>query len=386
MPADISQSVKDWSTTPGSNLPYGSTLIGSNLDDNLRNMQAAIRADSAGSDTIASAATTDIGSKDAGTLTVTGTTTITGLGTVSAGVRKRLVFAGALTLTHNAASLILPNGGSNITTVAGDCAEVISLGSGNWRCIDYQRASGNNVANASAFGDGTAAAPSIAFTSDADTGLFRPSANQLGLAAGGAQVASFAAAISLTPSTTFTLSGGTTITLTAGAGSALTLATALNSSGAGGDITIEPGQGSTNGGTIAVKPGIGSVSHGNVDFWSRSNNAAALRVSGDGGHLRVVDASGVLSPSITSGGGTGPTIVGTDNAFKITLGTSPGSTPIVVTFKTAFPLAPIAIAQYQGSALQLYCTATTTTLTINPGASMTAGHIIDVIVIGRQTS
>jgi len=72
---------------------------------------------------------------------ITGTTTITGLGTVRAGIWKVLQFDGALTFTHNATSLILP-GGANITTAAGDIAIMFSEGSGNWRCLAYQKASG----------------------------------------------------------------------------------------------------------------------------------------------------------------------------------------------------------------------------------------------------
>ena len=53
-------------------------------------------------------------------------------------------FADALTLTHNATSLILP-GGASITTAAGDVAGFRSLGSGNWRCEFYSRASGAAV-------------------------------------------------------------------------------------------------------------------------------------------------------------------------------------------------------------------------------------------------
>ncbi len=50
-------------------------------------------------------------------------------------------FAAALTLTHNATSLILP-GGANITTAAGDTAIAISLGSGNWVVVNYMPAGG----------------------------------------------------------------------------------------------------------------------------------------------------------------------------------------------------------------------------------------------------
>jgi hypothetical protein len=81
---------------------------------------------------IASAATTDIGAATGNSVTITGTTTITGLGTIKAGVWRLVTFAGALTLTHNATSLILP-GGANITTAAGDTMLAVSLGSGNWR-------------------------------------------------------------------------------------------------------------------------------------------------------------------------------------------------------------------------------------------------------------
>jgi len=87
---------------------------------------------------IASATTTDIGAATGNYVVVTGTTTITGLGTVQAGTRRIVKFSGVLTLTHNATSLILP-GGASITTVAGDTAMFISLGSGNWICVDYEQ-------------------------------------------------------------------------------------------------------------------------------------------------------------------------------------------------------------------------------------------------------
>lgn len=86
---------------------------------------------------VASAATTNIGAAAANTINITGTTTITAFDTVASGARRILVFAGVLTLTHNATSLILP-GSANITTTAGDVAEFVSLGSGNWRCTSFQ--------------------------------------------------------------------------------------------------------------------------------------------------------------------------------------------------------------------------------------------------------
>lgn len=89
--------------------------------------------------TVASAATTDVGAVGAQTVSISGTTTITSLGTADSGTFRIMHFQGALILTHNAASLILP-GAANITTVAGDAAQMVSLGSGNWRCVNYMRA------------------------------------------------------------------------------------------------------------------------------------------------------------------------------------------------------------------------------------------------------
>lgn len=85
---------------------------------------------------VASATTTDIGAVASLNVRITGTTTITGLGTATSGLYRRVRFAGALTLTHNATSLIMPDGLSR-TTVAGDIADFVSEGSGNWRCLSY---------------------------------------------------------------------------------------------------------------------------------------------------------------------------------------------------------------------------------------------------------
>lgn len=143
--ADVQASLKDWSTTASSNSPTDSTTIGAGLADNLQQIQATVRQDlaSKGAD-IASASTTDLGAVAGLMHDITGTTTITSFGTVAAGIWKLIKFEGALTLTHNATSLILP-GGANITTADGDTALMFSEGSGNWRCLNYQKASGSNV-------------------------------------------------------------------------------------------------------------------------------------------------------------------------------------------------------------------------------------------------
>lgn len=95
---------------------------------------------------IASAATISVG--EGGYFVVTGTTTITDIdfATDRAGRAVWVKFAGVLTLTHNATTLILPTG-ANITTAAGDTACFISEGTDNVRCVAYQRANGGPIQN-----------------------------------------------------------------------------------------------------------------------------------------------------------------------------------------------------------------------------------------------
>ena len=94
---------------------------------------------------------------------ITGTTTINAISARNAGLTILFRFDGALQLTHNSTSLDLP-GGANITTVAGDIAQFISEGSGNWRCVSYMRNAGTPIALAS----GSVATATIA--ADAVTG------------------------------------------------------------------------------------------------------------------------------------------------------------------------------------------------------------------------
>lgn len=97
--------------------------------------------------TLASAATVNIGAAGGRSINISGVTGITAFDTVQAGTIRKLRFAGVLTWTHNATSMILP-GAASITTAAGDTAEVLSLGSGNWKCFDYTRADGTSLVTA----------------------------------------------------------------------------------------------------------------------------------------------------------------------------------------------------------------------------------------------
>lgn len=88
--------------------------------------------------TLASAGTTDLGTAATNIVLISGTTTITAFGS-TASTQDPLYFirfSGALTLTHDGTSLILPSS-ANITTANGDTAVALYLGSGNWKVLSY---------------------------------------------------------------------------------------------------------------------------------------------------------------------------------------------------------------------------------------------------------
>ena len=104
--------------------------------------------------TVASATTCDIFATTSKNVSITGTTTITGLGTAPAGTERWCRTTGALLLTNNATSLILP-GGANITTAAGDRFLVRSLGSGNALVLIYVKADGTPIVGGGGGSSGT---------------------------------------------------------------------------------------------------------------------------------------------------------------------------------------------------------------------------------------
>lgn len=120
-----------------------------------------------GSD-VASAGTVSLG--EGGYFVITGTTTITDIdfATDKAGRPAWVKFAGALTLTHNASTLILP-GGASITTAAGDTACFVSEGSDVVRCVAYQKANGQAVAGGSGYSGGVQSTPILAAAMTART-------------------------------------------------------------------------------------------------------------------------------------------------------------------------------------------------------------------------
>ena len=426
--ADVPASLASWNVAEGSNLPVGSTSI-VNLDENLRTVQSVVRY-LYNNDTIASAATTDLGSKESGLVGISGTTTITSLGTIAQGIRKWVYFTGVLVLTHNATSLILPTA-ANITTAAGDCAQFVSLGGGNWRCLVYSRASGQNVAGSTLFADGTVGAPSVTFTLDTDTGLYRIGANNLGLSIGGTKRVDFSAtAVQFVYGATSSI--GSAISLLSAAGSNVLIAggdSALPSNA--GNVTIQAGS-HTQGGSGHVRGDL-TLSAGAQTFVSGAtgdrggdvtiaagacadpNNAAVsgtirLRIGSAGsnatpGSVRVQDGGGTdllvvsanrktvamggAAPTISSGAGSGATIAGKGNAFHITFGTGAGTT-VVVNLPTpvqgtgAFANAPVVVANYETSNIAVRASASVTQITLTFASAPANGGICHVICLGYE--
>ncbi len=473
MAADVKTHLYEWSTTEGSNLPVGSTVVSTNLDDNLRMIQKVVR-DLSAPTTLAAAGTTDLGSKDETFITLTGTAaTITALGTVSAGIYKWVIFNAAHVLTHNGTSLILPSA-ANITAASGDVACFVSLGSGNWRCVSYTRASGVPLSSASLSGLSAAlAANTIANTDYTQTwGWKLTTASKAGFRVTETAASTGAAAVllnvdTLAASTAYPLevSAQTSrvisvkedgeVFLAGAPGQALRLGylaatgaevesnatpngvfihgqSAGSSGQNGGPVRIYGGDGTDNGGDVAVVGGTGTTDSGgdititggagangeNTDFGGAITiTAGAAYASGNidisipapgtvdsltQGNFTVSvtndDAETVgfsiqsmigaivefgAAPSITSGAGSGATIVGTRNAFQLTCGTSPGTTIVVELcgFLSRIPNPPLGWVNYRGGTVACRVSASTdTSVTIETASALPNGSVLDVML------
>ena len=139
--AQVKDTIHQWDTVAVNNSPSGSDQIGTGLDDNLREIQKVVK-EQFSTGTISAAVITHLSGVNNRQVIVTGTgITITSFGTLEAGAYKIVTFDGANTITHNATSMIMPNG-EDFATNAGDALIMYSLGSGNWECINVFRASG----------------------------------------------------------------------------------------------------------------------------------------------------------------------------------------------------------------------------------------------------
>lgn len=106
------------------------------------------------------------------------------------------------------------------------------------------------------------------------------------------------------------------------------------------------------------------------------------------GTANITDA--VATPTVTSGLGTSPSIVGKVHAFIITVGSTPGSTSGVIAFNMTFANAPACVAatdQSQGQIFKIVTTTTTMTITsidstVGTAGNFTSGQKIHVLVRG----
>jgi hypothetical protein len=153
---------------------------------------------------VASATTVNLDTATGSYVHITGTTTITGI-TLTDGRVRYIVFDGVLTFTHGQ-SLILPAGGSNITTAAGDRAVLRGEAAGVVRCVSYQRADGTAlVAPTNISGNAAGLTPSTSNSVNVGT-------IELGHASDTTIARSSAGVISIEGVTVDTISGGNTLT------------------------------------------------------------------------------------------------------------------------------------------------------------------------------
>lgn len=246
---------------------------------------------------IASAATTNIGTATGNFVQVTGTTTITALGTAQAGAKRTVNFTGSLTLTHNATSLILP-GSANIAINAGDICEFVSLGSGNWECTNYQPSL--NIYNTKQMQAYTTAG-TFTFTAPV-SGLYKVIVIGAGGGGGGVVTTSTQTAASGGGGgggcsiKTVALTVGQTVSITVGAGGN---AGAYNTNGSTGGTTSFGAFCSATGGIGSAKADSNSVAAGSADVTGGVNGG-----NGSNGDLNLYGGVGG-DPMPEAFGGTG---------------------------------------------------------------------------------
>lgn len=232
--------------------------------------------------TLASNSTTDLGSTNVTTVKVTGTTTITSFG-YSAATSNPIYFvrfAGALTLTQNATSLILP-GAANIATAAGDALIAEYLGGGNWQVLVYQPAGGYAPSANPTFTTGITT-PKVTFNST--SGIIGTTTNDSAAAGSvGETISSAIASGSAVSMTDNIVANITSISLTAGDWDVSAVAQFTGASGT--NVSLLEGGIST---TSATLPSQSSSNPGSLQFVAYSSNWAAFSVN-----------SNTSSPAIT---------------------------------------------------------------------------------------
>lgn len=153
----VPTSIADLRKVAAENSPQGTESVRGTMDDYFRAHASFIRqlfdqllGPSVG---LQADATVNIGFAAAINIVINGNSTIYSFDAATEGTLRWIVFNGASTLSHNAASLVLPGAG-NITTAFGDAALFKCTGGTRWICLSYLRAAGTGPVAASAARDG----------------------------------------------------------------------------------------------------------------------------------------------------------------------------------------------------------------------------------------
>lgn len=272
------------SGTANNNSPAGTDVVGTSADDYIRGVQAVVRQYLAGqSSTVApSAGVADLTTATGHWVPVSGSSTITGLGSEDAGIEYILTFTGAPILV-NSSSLALP-GAATVQAATADVCVAESLGSGNWRLWGYQKASIPP--------NGTKSPVRTVYTSGSGThvptvGVSYMDVQLVGGGGGGAAATSNAGTVG--GSTTF----GGSLTAGGGSGGAVGGAGGAGGTASGGDINIPGGAGSGGVNNAAGSAVVMGGSPGGNGFF------------GGGGAAGVGNGPGGTAATNSGGGGGG---------------------------------------------------------------------------------
>lgn len=137
----------------------------------------------------------------------------------------------------------------------------------------------------------------------------------------------------------------------------------------GGNVTLTAGSATsgTGGGSVLIYAGQGPT---------RSADGVIQIM----GHTQLEPIS---SPPTATTCGTSPSVVGSDNAARVTVGTGTFSS-CTITFEHAWANTPTCTANSEKTAAALKVVPSTTSLTITQGSNYGAGTVLDFICIGWQ--
>jgi hypothetical protein len=168
---------------------------------------------------------------------------------------------------------------------------------------------------------GSAAAPSLTFSADSDTGLYRVGANNVGLSLGGSKVIDFSTTTPLAVTGAATISAGATVTQSTSNGAGVT--GTGNGSGAGGVFT--------GGATGAGVTGTGGATSGNGGTFTATGTGTnygvrAIGIAGTESYAIYATSAGANHAivAVGSGGGSGGVFTGgaTGDGINVTVGGS----------------------------------------------------------------